>query len=232
MSIIKSKQAGNFTVLSNDIFKSGLSIEAIGLLAYFLSLPHDWVIYKTKLHDQLNMGREKLDRVFKELQQAGYILSVKRQQESGKFEHEHIVYDKTYNGEPASGKPDTALPPLVNQPLLKKQDTKETIQKKKEKKKLSQHEITPEIMGTVPPEHVQTFMIWMLYKEKRCEFYTEQGIKILISKIKPLTPEQFCYVCDLSIMNDWSGLFFERAKEMPVVQKSTGYESKFKDEQW
>lgn len=129
MSIIKSKQAGNFTVLSNDIFKSGLSIEAIGLLAYFLSLPHDWVIYKTKLHTQLNIGREKLDRVFKELQDSGYILSVKRQQESGRFEHEHIVYDKPYNGEPASGEPDTALPPLANQPLLKKEDTKEKIQK-------------------------------------------------------------------------------------------------------
>lgn len=141
MSIIKSKHASNFTVISNDVFKCGLSIEAIGLLAYFLSLPHDWVIYKTKLHDQLNMGREKLDRVFKELQEAGYILSVKRQQESGRFEHEHIVYDKPYNGEPEHGlpphgEPDTALPDVANQPLLntKEQSTKEINIKNKKKR--------------------------------------------------------------------------------------------------
>lgn len=238
MSIIKSKHASNFTVISNDVFKCGLSIEAIGLLAYFLSLPHDWVIYKTKLHDQLNMGREKLDRIFKELQEAGYILSVKRQQESGRFEHEHIVYDKPYNGEPdhglpPHGEPDTALPDMANQPLLntKEQSTKE--QKKKEKRKLKEHECTPSTLGSVKPEHLQTFYIWLEYKKKHSSFYTDQGLQILIKKINSLSVEQFNYVCDLSIMNNWQGLFFEKVCDMPVKKhEEKKYVSNFKDLDW
>jgi hypothetical protein len=116
MTIVKSKHASNYTVLPNELFKSGLSLEAIGLLSYFLSLPHDWVIYKTQLYTQLNVGREKIDRVFKELQKKGYVISVKQIGEKGRFEYSHIVYDKPFNGEPH-----TALPPTAEQPLLNKE---------------------------------------------------------------------------------------------------------------
>ena len=102
MSIVKSKHASNYTVIPNDVFKQGLSIEAIGLLMYFLSLPHDWVIYKTQLHTQLNIGSDKTDRIFKELQNAGYLLSVRSQNAKGVMEWEHVVYDKPFNGEPES----------------------------------------------------------------------------------------------------------------------------------
>lgn len=124
MSIVKSKHASNYTVLPNEIFKSGLSVEAIGLLCYFLSLPHDWVIYKTQLHSQLNMGREKLDRVFKELQNKGFVLSVKKHSETGKIEYEHIVYDKPYNGEPSLDIPYTEKPSTANTQLQSKEETK------------------------------------------------------------------------------------------------------------
>lgn len=123
MAIIKSKHASNYTVIPNDIFNSGLSVGSIGLLAYFLSLPHDWIIYKTTVHEKLGLGREKLDKLFKELVNAGYVLSVKKHLENGKFEYEHIVYDKPYNGEPCTekpltDKPCTVEPHTVNQALL------------------------------------------------------------------------------------------------------------------
>jgi hypothetical protein len=98
MSIVKSKHASNYTVLPNEIFTSGLSIEAIGMLSYFLSLPHDWVIYKTQLHTQLNMGRDKVDRIFKELHEKGYLMSVKEFNNKGQFTYNHIIYDKPFNG--------------------------------------------------------------------------------------------------------------------------------------
>jgi hypothetical protein len=112
--IIKSKQAGDFTTLPNHIFRINLSIEAIGLLSYLLHLPDSWILYKCNLHDKLAMGREKLDRVFKELQGKGFIISRKKQSENGKIEYEHTVYDKPFNGEPSTVKPSTANPPLVN----------------------------------------------------------------------------------------------------------------------
>lgn len=122
MAIYKSKHASNYTVLPNEVFKSKLSIEAIGLLAYFLSLPSDWVIYKTTLHEQLNVGRDKLNTVFNELRDAGYLISVEKR-EAGKISYEHIVYDKPFNGEPLTEKPFTENPLTVkpsteNTPLL------------------------------------------------------------------------------------------------------------------
>lgn len=136
MSIVKSKHASNYTVLPNKIFNDGLSIEAIGLLSYFLSLPHDWVIYKTQLHSQLNMGREKLDRVFKELQDKGYVLSVKEMNEKGQFTYNHIVYDNPYNGEPITEKPHTEKPLTDNQLLQSTNEQSTKLKSKEDKEKL------------------------------------------------------------------------------------------------
>lgn len=130
MAIIKSKHASNYTVLPNEIFKSGLTLEAIGLLSYLLSLPHDWVIYKTQLHSQLGIGREKLNSAFESLAEKGYIISVRKHGENGKIEYEHIVYDKPYNaepqtGQPYTGKPSTVKPSTVNPQLQSTNITKE-----------------------------------------------------------------------------------------------------------
>jgi len=132
MSIKKSKHAGNFTVLPNEIFKQKLSLEAIGLLACLLKLPSDWVIQKSYLHIQLDMGRDKLDRVFKELQEKGFILTVKEFDDKGRFTYNHIVYDKPFNGEesknPSAESPSTENPSMVDLQLQKKD-----IQKKENK---------------------------------------------------------------------------------------------------
>lgn len=109
MAIYKSKHVSNYTVIPNEIFNSGLSIEAIGLLTYFLSLPHDWVIYKTTLHNSLNIGRDKLDKIFKELTDNKYIKSTKSNN-NGKITYEHIVYDKPYTEIPFTEKPSTVKP--------------------------------------------------------------------------------------------------------------------------
>lgn len=108
--IIKSRHASNYTVIPNDVFKSKLSFEAIGLLTYFLSLPNDWAIKKTTLHSQLNIGRDKIDRMFKELQEVGYINTVRKINGNGTYTYDHIVYDKPYNGEPQADEPHTEKP--------------------------------------------------------------------------------------------------------------------------
>lgn len=139
MAIYKSKHASNFTVIPNDVFLHCLSVEALGLLLYLLHLPQDWVIYKTQLHVKLDLGREKLDRIFKELQECGYIISIEKRT-AGKIEYEHIVYDIPFNGEPQTDKPLTVKPHTVkpstaNQPLQSTNiqstnNTKETISKR------------------------------------------------------------------------------------------------------
>lgn len=128
--IIKSKHASNYTVIPNDVFKSGLDLAAIGLLAYLISLPHDWIVYKTKLHIQLGIGRERLNTSFEKLVEAGYIVTIKKVDPVTKlFDYEHIVYDKPFNGEPLTENPYTGKPQTENTSLLSTNITKERITK-------------------------------------------------------------------------------------------------------
>lgn len=76
--IVRARSEINFTQIKNDILRSkSLTIEERGLLVYLLSLPLDWAIYKSKLHENIPDSKGTIDRVFKSLQDKGYIISVR-----------------------------------------------------------------------------------------------------------------------------------------------------------
>jgi len=120
MTIIKSRHAGNYTVVPNEILKSGLSLDSIGLLIFLLSKPHDWVLYKNQIASELNIGKDKMQRMFSELNEKGYVISTREINKDGTFKYNHIVYDISFNGEPYAGFPPTDKPPTDNPPLLSK----------------------------------------------------------------------------------------------------------------
>jgi len=93
--IVKSRSAEKFTAIDNEIIRNvELTLEERGLLIYLLSMRHDWVVYKTNLHERLGCTKGQLDRVFKGLQTKNYILSVKVINELGRFTGwNHVVYD-------------------------------------------------------------------------------------------------------------------------------------------
>ena len=167
MAIIKSRQAGDYTVVPNEILRSKLSLEARGLLATLLSNSPDWVIYKTTLHKKFNIGREKLDRMFKELQDSGYIISVKRvNSENGRFEYDHVVYDLPYNGEPLTEIPYTGLPSTVEQPLINNKQTsnnKTSTNKTKEKSIKKETTLFDEVVKEI---NIPFDVFWDLYDKK------------------------------------------------------------------
>jgi hypothetical protein len=72
MSIIKRKKQDKFFIMSNQAAQSDLnSLASIGLLAYIISLPDDFKLYKTYL--QRKFTRRTVDGAFKELTEKGYI---------------------------------------------------------------------------------------------------------------------------------------------------------------
>lgn len=106
--IIKSKSAGNYTVIPNEILRStNLSWQAKGLMCYLLSLPDDWVLYKEELHSHSSDGRHCTRSSFKELENNGFILSVEVRNELGQFKgYNYIVYEiPTNKSEPISENP-------------------------------------------------------------------------------------------------------------------------------
>ena len=78
---------GNFTILNNTCIKDPrLSLKAKGLHTYFMSLPHDWKLYKAELVKHHTDGIDSINSAIKELTKFGYIeVSEQKRNEKGKF---------------------------------------------------------------------------------------------------------------------------------------------------
>lgn len=92
--IIKAKSFDNFTVVSNTVARDKtISMKAKGLFLTLASLPSDWVIYQTQLHEFSCDGSRATMKAFKELIAAGYIHAVRKVKSNGHFNGwNYIVY--------------------------------------------------------------------------------------------------------------------------------------------
>ena len=124
--ICKSKSTSRYTTIPNELIQNkNLSAKAKGIIVYLLSLPDNWVVYKTELHNNFTDGKDSIRSGFDELVEAGYIVTVDVRDENGRFKgSNHIVYDL-----PISENPISVNPTSVNPPLQKKHNTKETKEK-------------------------------------------------------------------------------------------------------
>ena len=125
--IHRSKISDKFTIVPNELLqREDLSWAAKGLMAYILSLPPSWVLYKSKLIESSNVGRDAFERIWRELQSKGYIVGGGKQKinAGGKFgAKDFMVYDtpqETVAGNPhrKSDKTVVDLPYTENQQLV------------------------------------------------------------------------------------------------------------------
>ncbi|CAN2533090.1 hypothetical+protein [Methylocapsa aurea] len=71
--IRRAERRRSFTIIDNRLLAAGgLSLEAMGLLAYLLSRPDDWIVRLGYLCDQHRIGRDRMRRIMSELREAGY----------------------------------------------------------------------------------------------------------------------------------------------------------------
>ena len=71
---IKTKKERNYTVLDNTFLKDkSLSWKAKGLMAYFLSLPDDWIIHFSEIEKHATDGKASLRSAINELKEKGYL---------------------------------------------------------------------------------------------------------------------------------------------------------------
>lgn len=98
INIIRSEKKGKagFTCISNEILQSKtLKPHEIGVLVHLLSLPIDFVIHKSSIWKQMNIGRDQFDKAWKNLVRLRYIQSIKYRNDDLKntFGYRHIVYE-------------------------------------------------------------------------------------------------------------------------------------------
>jgi len=91
MVILRTKVSENYTLFSNNLLRDRtISYEARGILIELLSYPSDWKIQK-KHFVTSHTKRDKIFRIFNELENAGYICS---QYRDDLRQYEWIITDK------------------------------------------------------------------------------------------------------------------------------------------
>lgn len=98
-SIIKSRSINQFAQIPNTTARQkDLSLKAKGLLLVIMSLPDDWALYKTNLHQYSGDGKDATISAFNELMEKGYIFGKQLRNDKGQLiGWNYIVYDIPQN---------------------------------------------------------------------------------------------------------------------------------------
>lgn len=96
--IIRSKKNGKsrYTAVSNSIIQDKtMTLDERMVLIYLLSLPEDWIVYKTEIWKQINVGRDRFYKIWKVLEERGFIISEKQTNTLGQIVgYNHVVYEE------------------------------------------------------------------------------------------------------------------------------------------
>lgn len=117
MAFLRKEHKENYTCISNDVFRSNLSLKARGMLCTMLSLPDDWEFSENGLQDILADGQTSIRSAIKELESAGFLSRTRDRDESGRigkcvwivcdyprFENPNLVNSNLGNGPQLSTK--------------------------------------------------------------------------------------------------------------------------------
>lgn len=85
MAFLRKEHKENYTCISNDVFKSDLSLKARGMLCTMLSLPDDWEFSENGLQAILKDGQTSVRSAIKELEGAGFLSRTRERDESGRM---------------------------------------------------------------------------------------------------------------------------------------------------
>jgi hypothetical protein len=138
----------NFTHISNIlVMDTNLSCESKGLFLILWSHCDDWKFYNKDIMKKANCKKDKLNRMYKELTEQGYLLRQQQKNDKGHFTHQKFILSdegnlkdiytdngKTDNGLTVNGKTVTNNTNSNNTKLKEEEE-------KKKKEKLSDFEI-------------------------------------------------------------------------------------------
>lgn len=137
---------GNFTTTFNDIFNAEidgqkLKPEVWGLYVYMLSLPEDWDFTIRGLAQVINAGKNKIQRILQELEQAGFIKREQKTFKNGKFQKiEYTILDQPVkiNSKKQTTKNEAVFldSPCPQKPYTENRDTKQSTKEQKNNDKL------------------------------------------------------------------------------------------------
>lgn len=142
MAFLRKEHKENYTCISNDVFKSDLSLKARGMLCTMLSLPDDWEFSENGLQAILADGQTSIRSAIKELEGAGFLSRTRERDESGRMGRcVWVVCDYPRFENPSMDTPSLDKSNWDNEPQLstKEQSTNESSTNKSSTKKETRH---------------------------------------------------------------------------------------------
>lgn len=98
--INRIRKENNFLLVDTGYVRNpNLSAKAKGVLTYILSLPDDWILYKSELPRHFTDGKDSIRAALKELEAKGYLTQEEKRDEKGRILHHNItVYEVPIHG--------------------------------------------------------------------------------------------------------------------------------------
>lgn len=135
MAFLRKEHKEKYTCISNDVFRSDLSLKARGMLCTMLSLPNDWEFSENGLQAILKDGQTSIRSAIKELESAGFLSRTRARDENGRMEKcVWIVCDY-----PRFENPNLVNPNLGNEPQLSTKQQSTNKPTTKESKRETRH---------------------------------------------------------------------------------------------
>lgn len=135
MAFLRKEHKESYTCISNDVFKSDLSLKARGMLCTMLSLPDDWEFSENGLQAILKDGQTSVRSAIKELESSGFLARTRERDESGRMgKCVWIVCDY-----PRFENPNLVNSNLGNEPQLSTKESSTNKSTTKESKRETRH---------------------------------------------------------------------------------------------
>lgn len=121
-TIFRRRRGNPYTTISNAPLRDRrLSLEARGFLVSVMSLPEDWVFNRAWARNEYGVGRDKLDRIIRELKEADYVRFVQSRDRGGRMAKSAYVFTADAGqfdeNEPLPENPYSGGPPLPEKPF-------------------------------------------------------------------------------------------------------------------
>lgn len=143
MAFLRKEHKENYTCISNDVFRSDLSLKARGMLCTMLSLPDDWEFSENGLQALLKDGQTSARSAIKELEAAGFLSRTRERDESGRMgKCVWIVCDYPRFENPNLDNSNLGIEPQLStkEQSTKGQSTKESSTKREPRHKFGEYE--------------------------------------------------------------------------------------------
>lgn len=219
MAFLRKEHKENYTCISNDVFKSDLSLKARGMLCTMLSLPDDWEFSENGLQAILKDGQTSVRSAIKELEAAGFLSRTRERDESGRMGRcIWIVCDYPRFENPSMGAPSLDKSNLDYEPQLstKEQSTKGQSTKESSTKKEPRHKYG---------EYKNVLLSDSDMEKLQAEFPTDWEERIeRLSAYMASTGKS--YKNHLATIRNWARMDKQRSSKQPRRAQESGFNKK------